>query len=122
MDPRFRLIGEIILGMLEATDLAVRETARAGRRIFPRRRRGRTLRPGPATPMWNILVDRANRQMRVRGSKAHLARLLGVPRQRIQECLKARTACLDAERTLMLLCWLAGQARGRPFAVPEAPP
>lgn len=122
MDPRFRILGELILDVLEAADEAARQAARAGRRIFPRRKRGVILHPGPATPLWNILVERANRHLKVRGSKAQLARLLGLPRQRIQDCLKARTACLDAERTLMLLCWLAGRARGRHFSVPEAPP
>ena len=48
-----------------------------------------------------------------RGSKVQLARLLGLPRQRLQVCLKAKTAHLDAERTLLLLAWLAARRRGQ---------
>ena len=48
-----------------------------------------------------------------RGRKVHLARILGVPRQRLQVCLKAKSACLDAERTLLLLAWLARQSQGK---------
>jgi len=48
-----------------------------------------------------------------RGAKAQLARLLGLSRQRLQVCLKARTGALDAERTLLLLAWLATKRQGR---------
>src|SRR6478736_4699758 len=80
-----------------------------------RRRRhvGATLRPGPDTPLWNTLVREALPLLRRRGSKAQLARILGVPRQRLQDCLKAKTACLDAERTLLLLCWISAQQQNR---------
>jgi len=78
-----------------------------------RRHVGATLRPGPNTPLWNTLVREALPLLRRRGSKAQLARILGVPRQRLQDCLKAKTACLDAERTLLLLCWITAQQRGR---------
>ncbi|MBK8858306.1 MAG: hypothetical protein IPN11_11715 [Opitutaceae bacterium] len=54
--------------------------------------------------------------MRKRGTKARLARYLGLPRQRLQDCLKARTACLDAERTLRLLCWVMHRRQGRDIA------
>jgi hypothetical protein len=78
-----------------------------------RRHVGATLRPGPGTPLWNTLVDETLPLLRRRGSKAQLARILGVPRQRLQDCLKARTACLDAERTLLLLCWVSARQQGR---------
>ena len=78
-----------------------------------RRRVGTTLRPGLNTPLWNALVREALPLLRRRGSKAQLARILGVPRQRLQDCLKAKTACLDAERTLLLLCWVSAQQQNR---------
>lgn len=82
-------------------------------RLRLRRHVGATLRPGPNTPLWNTLVREALPLLRRRGSKAQLARILGVPRQRLQDCLKAKTACLDAERTLLLLCWISAQQQNR---------
>ena len=79
----------------------------------PRRRIGQTRRPGPGTPLWSELVRQARPHLRKRGEKVKLARILGLPRQRIQDCIKARTACLDAERTLLLLCWVACRQQGR---------
>lgn len=106
------LPGELAIRLFEAAlDAASRaDTARRARR---RPRRGITLQPGPDTPLWNELVRQVTPHLRKRGSKVRLARLLGVPRQRLQVCLKAQTACLDAERTLLLLGWLAARSRGR---------
>ena len=75
-------------------------------------RRSLTLRPGPDTPLWNQLVRQVRPHLRRHGSKAQLARLLGVPRQRLHESLKAGSASLDAERTLLLLGWLGFFQRG----------
>lgn len=75
-------------------------------------RRRLALRPGPETPLWNELIRQILPYLRRRGSKAQLARLLGVPRQRLQACFKARYACLDAERTLQLVGWLGFFRRG----------
>ena len=71
-----------------------------------------TLRPGVNTPLWNELVRQIRPHLRKYGAKAQLARLLGVPRQRLQDCLKAGSASLDAERTLQLLGWLGFFQRG----------
>ena len=101
----------LILILLEAADESARRVVGRLKRRPPKR--GLTLQPGPDTRLWNELVRQVWPLLRKRGSKAHLARILGVPRQRIQVCLKARTACLDAERTLLLLAWLAAQYRGR---------
>jgi hypothetical protein len=122
MDPRLELPASIVLGLLEGAEAGIRAAALAGRRLFPRRRRGLALHPGENTPLWNLLVNRANRHLKVRGSKNQLARLLGVPRQRIFDCLKARKACLDAERTLMLLGWVAGREQGKNFNANVLPP
>jgi hypothetical protein len=90
-----------------------RALARAAARRDPTRlRRGLTLRPGADTPLWNELVRRVRPHLRKRGAQAQLARLLSLPRQRLHESLKSQSACLDAERTLLLLSWLAFFERG----------
>jgi hypothetical protein len=106
--------GELALILSDAAEAADRRAMRALKHRF-RKRIGSTLRPGVRTPLWNELVRQAQPYLRRRGSKSDLARLLGLPRQRLQDCLKARTACLDAERTLLLLCWIAAKQQNRPF-------
>ena len=76
-------------------------------------RSGRALHPGPATPVWTDLVRQAAPYLRRRGDKIRLARLLGLPRQRLHQLLVAKTACADAERTLLLLAWLQAKRAGR---------
>ncbi len=72
-----------------------------------------TLRPGPATPVWNELVRSAAPFFRRRGDKVKLARLLGISRQRLHQLMVAKTACADAERTLLLLAWVNARRSGR---------
>lgn len=106
--------GGLILILGEAAEQAARRSMRAIKHRF-RRRVGATLRPGEHTPLWNELVSQAQPFLRKRGTKADLARLLNLPRQRVHDCLKAKSACLDGERTLLLACWVAAQQQGRPF-------
>lgn len=106
------LPAELCLALFEAAAASARVAARLMRPERPPRRVGQTLRPGHATPLWNELVRQARPFLRRRGDKVGLARILGLPRQRIQDCLKARHACLDAERTLLLLCWVARRKQG----------
>ena len=106
---RLDLPGEFIWLLLEAADASARQAVGKFKRRPPKR--GLTLQPGSDTPLWNELVKQTMPLLRKYGSKAQLARILGIPRQRLQVCLKAKTACLDAERTLLLLSWLAGQYR-----------
>lgn len=116
LPPSVNAWGEFALGLFALaakSARAARQTARSRPRPSPRRRRGATLRPGPATPLWNELVRAAQPCLVRRGDKARLARLLGLPRQRLQDCLRAGTACLDAERTLLLLCWVHARQQGR---------
>jgi hypothetical protein len=97
-----------------AIDAAATATARNARRLLRSRRRpGRTLSPGPDTPLWNELANECRTYLVRYGDKARLARILGVPRQRVHQLLVERSACPDAERTLQLLLWLAHQRRGR---------
>jgi hypothetical protein len=104
---------------MEAARAEARRRSRARtRRDNARTRRNWALHPGTETPLWNELVRRVTPLLRPRGSKAQLARVLGVPRQRLQDCLRSKNAMLDAERTLLLLGWLEAAYRGRPPATP----
>lgn len=106
LPPSLYATGGLVWCLAEAAEAAARRAMKSIRHRY-RRRVGATLRPGAATPLWNELVSQAQPLLRKRGSKAQLARLLKLPRQRLQDCLKAKSACLDAERTLLLLCWIA---------------
>jgi hypothetical protein len=110
--PRLKLPAALVEALFAAAALTAREAAR--RAVHPQpRRRGCALQPGSDTPLWNELVKKAVPHLGKRGSKAKLARILGLPRQRLQDCLKGRTACFDGERTLLLLCWIAARQQGR---------
>lgn len=107
---------DLALGLYDAAEfvrLAAARKIKEARRPAPRRGVGRTLRPGVSTPLWNELVKLAVPLLGKYGSKVQLARFLGLPRQRIQDCLKARHAALDAERTLLLLCWVSARQQGK---------
>jgi len=99
---------------LDAAAESMRRTAGRLKRRPPKR--GLALLPGPDTPLWNELVRQVAPLLRKRGSKIHLARILGIPKQRLHVCLKARTGALDAERTLLLLAWLAARRNRRELA------
>jgi len=74
---------------------------------------GATLRPGPATPLWNALVAQVLPWLKGRGEKAQLARLLGVHRQSVNEYFVRRSRMPDAERTLLLQEWLRARQAGK---------
>ncbi len=106
---------EMTLQMSEALVDVARELVRAAASHIPARRgrhRGATLRPGPGTPMWNALVQEVRPYLAKYGEKAKLARLLGVPQQRVHEFFLTGTSAPDAERTLLLLHWLAQRRAG----------
>ena len=85
----------------------------AQRTAQPRpRRRGATLRPGPQTPLWNALVALVRPRLGRYGEKSKLARILGVPPQRVHDYFISRRQAPDAERTLLLLAWLAHRIDG----------
>jgi len=100
--PYFDLIGSIVWSLAE-------ELARARRRRLQRIPvpRGKTLRPGPSTPCWNLLVANVEPLLRRRGAKALLAREVGLNRGRMTDFFVRRTAMPDAERLLRLLEWYA---------------
>ncbi|HXA15148.1 MAG TPA: hypothetical protein VNW23_08495 [Opitutaceae bacterium] len=104
-----------LLPLTEGLIAAAEATAAATRKFQRERRRSlryTALQPGPDTPLWNELANAAASFLHRRGEKAQLARLLGLPRQRLHLLLVAKTACPDAERTLVLLHWLHSRQRG----------
>lgn len=112
LHPRLRAASEVADGLIWVG----RQLARAAARRAPRPpvRRNATLRPGPATPLWNALVLAVRPHLRRRGEKTNLGRELGVPPQRIHEYFVARSATPDAERTLSIMCWLASRRAAPP--------
>jgi len=62
--------------------------------------------------MWNALVHSVAPLLRPWGEKSRLARILGVPPQRVHDYFVRRTAAPDAERTLQLMHWLVRRRQG----------
>lgn len=112
LPPSLNFSGGLLLGLAEAAEQAARAAMRQVKYHY-RKRQGATLRPGGGTPLWNELARQARPFLRKRGTKAQLARLLKLPRQRMHDCLKANSASLDAERTLLLMCWVAARQQGK---------
>ncbi len=101
---------------MEAASNSVR-TALQEHRRNRRPRRGATLRPGADTPMWNELIVAVRAQLTGRyGEKVRLGRVLGLPRQRVNDFLQQRSYLPDAERALLLLVWLQLRRQGHDMA------
>lgn len=96
----------LLVDMLDEAGVALARELRKRTRAKPRRR-GATLRPGLETPLWNALVEAARPHLARRGTKALLARELGLHRSQISKFFVRGTAMPDAERGLQLLLWLA---------------
>jgi hypothetical protein len=62
--------------------------------------------------MWNALARLAQPYLGRYGEKSKLARILGVPPQRVHAYFVAHDQTPDAERTLVLIAWLAGRRAG----------
>lgn len=98
-------------------DAALRAKERLDARKFKSRRRvGATLRPGKHTPLWNRMRTELRAWVRKRGDQVKLARVLGLPRQQVNAFLTRGSRMPDAERTLMILAWLAAARAGRPMS------
>ena len=117
--PQLKPAAAIADGMVLLAQRLARVAARqaSGARL----KRGATLRPGTETPMWNTLVLAVRPHLRKWGRKSNLGRELGVPPQRIHEYFVARTAIPDAERTLLIMRWLAVQS-SPPAPARHSPP
>ncbi len=112
---QFHLPAELATALAESAIKSLRAAARLAL-ASPPASRGATLKPGGATPLWNELAAAVQAQLVRRGEKANLARVLGLPRQRIQDLLRTRKHLPDAERTLLLLVWLQTRRAGRDLA------
>lgn len=101
--------------VIEATEEFVGHAAKAFQIAARRRSRrgGKTLRPGDETPLWNELRRRVRPHLKKYGQQANLGRLLGLPRQRVNEYFTRGEQMPDAERTLQLVAWLGSVRRGR---------
>ena len=101
----------LVLDLFKEGAVAASEAARRKLARTRGQRRGLTLRSGAETPLWNILAGALNAECKTHGAKAALARCVGLPRQRMHDFLRGGGggAMPDAERTLMLLQWLAGR-------------
>ena len=109
------LIPNLIEQLLAEAAASVLE-ARQKKRHRRRRRVGATLRPGRGTPLWNELRKPVRIATSKRGEQAKLARVLGLPRQRVNSYLTSGRQMPDAERTLLMVGWLAARARKQPMS------
>ena len=101
--------------LAEAAEVGANQAQRA---LRPRRRASYvTRRPGAETPMWNACAALLRDELQALGSKARLARYLGLPRQRLNDFLTSRTRQPDAESALQLLNWLAHKRAGRDLSL-----
>lgn len=113
LHPRLDLPSALVEAVVAASASMVSSAFKAATRP-PRRRGGETLRPGAGTPLWNALTAQLRPLLKVRGAKANLARILGVPRQTVSMWVTSRTRMPDAERTLQLIAWLIAMREGKP--------
>jgi len=112
LPPQLDLPAELAVALMEAAVKSIRRTLQEARRAR-QPRRGETLKPGTDTPIWNELATAVRAQLTRRGDKAKLGRVLGLPRQRVNELLRVRSYLPDAERTLLLLVWLQARRAGQ---------
>lgn len=109
--PQMRLWFELGELLFDAAEIAARSTGHLTRKR--RRVSYRTRRPGVESPTWNLCADLLRAELKPYGSKVRLARFLGIPKQRLNDFLKAGERLPDAELTLLMLAWLAGRRAGR---------
>lgn len=109
------LIPNLLNALLEEAAASVLEAKDKNRRAR-RRRVGATLRPGAETPLWNELRTAVHLSTRKYGDQVKLARILGLPRQRVNSYLTGGGQMPDAERTLLLIGWLAAHKEGKPMS------
>jgi len=102
-----------ILGTAAAHAAAT--AARATYQAATRKKRGprHKVRPGLDTPLWNAFAAELRHELLPYGSKARLARHLGLPRQRLHDYIKGGARLPDGETTLRLLHWLGEMHAGR---------
>jgi len=113
LDPRLKLPFVLAEMLLEAAGVMAGRARRAFRIASRRGKFGATLRPGKETPLWNELRTQLRPHLSKYGQQANLARVLGLPRQRVNAFVTGGGEMPDAERTLQLLVWLIAVNQGR---------
>ena len=116
---------DVLVGLLDELSVLAGEHVQhtAQRRADARRpRKGATLRPGEDTPLWNAVVEKMRPHLRARGAKTSLARVLGVPSQRVHDYFVSSTQMPNAERMLHVLLWLAVRENEGSAGKPPKPP
>lgn len=111
--PALRPFVDLTLLLITAAQQTARERARKAKSPSSRRSLGDTLSVGPETPLWNEVIAAAQPLLKRRGEKAKLGRLIGLPRQRINDFFVARNSLPDGERMLMILHWVHARRVGR---------
>jgi len=105
-------VGGLLAEIAEGSAKALRKQTR------PRRRGSyETRRPGDETLMWNACVAMLRDELKPYGSKARLARYLGIPKQRLTDYLKGQRRMPDAEAALQMLEWVAQKRAGRDLSL-----
>ena len=97
-------------GVMAIGDSVEKRRAR-GRKAAREARPGQALFAGVNTPLWNALALALKSECRKRGDQVKLARMVGLPRQRMNNFLHGKGGLPDAERTLVLLNWLAARSQ-----------
>lgn len=113
---RFPRSAEIGLAPAELVlDGAIKMAAYADKAFRDSRGRGFgiSLRPGADTPLWNELRAQLKPYLRYYGQQSRLARLLSLPRQRVNAYVTGGKHMPNAEHTLQLLAWLDAKRSGR---------
>ncbi len=109
---QLELPAALAVSLMEAAAKSIRASLQDSRRAR-RPRRGETLKPGADTPLWNELAAAVSAELATGyGRKARLGRVLGLPRQRVNDFLRTRRYLPDAERALWLLVWLQLRRKG----------
>lgn len=113
--PRLQMLLDVGGALLAAGEKLVDE---ARHKVRPRRWQSyHTVRPGAATPLWNILAAQLRTELGAFGAKVRLARYLGIPRQRLHNFLTDPSRMPDAELTLRMLHWLVEKRAGRDISI-----
>ena len=115
LHPRLQLwmdIGGLLADAAEAGAKQVKKQLRTRRRASYL-----TRRPGADTPMWNACAVLLREQLKQRGTKARLARFLGIPKQRLSDYLANGSRMPDAETLLQILNWLAHKQAGQDISL-----
>ncbi len=107
----------LLAALAEVLEVSARELSKRAQQHYharTRKKRGGTLRPGYDTPLWQALAAAVRPHLAKRGTRALLARELGVHVSRITEYFVKGTAMPDAERALILMLWLARRRDTKP--------